>query len=256
MWVLSPFVALSLFSSIFYTAPPIRYGYHGLGEVFAGLNMGPVMVLGTYWIMTGRPSWGLIWNEEGYAASHEVVMSLKARIGASTLELVDGDITKQQVDAIVNAANAELAGGAGMDGAIHDAGGPEIMSACREIGGCPTGQAVLTTAGRLPADRVIHAGGPIYRDGEHGEAEQLASAYANAFTLAADNGLRTVAVPSLSTGAYGYPLEPAARVALGTAIAFLSGNPQVELIRFVLFGQDSYQAYRRVLSELVSTEKS
>ena len=181
-------------------------------------------------------------------------MTVQAKVGSTTLELVEGDITRQQVDAIVNAANDRLAGGGGVDGAIHAAGGPDIMAECREIGGCPTGQAVVTTAGRLAAKKVIHTVGPIYRDGAHGEAEQLASAYRSSLRLADEHGLETVAVPSLSTGAYGYPMEQAARVALRTALDFLGTRPRVKLIRFVLFGAEAFDAYRRVLAELAPAE--
>src|SRR5438093_6372220 len=163
-------------------------------------------------------------------------MTLRIAVGTSTIELVEGDITRQQVDAIVNAANAQLAGGGGVDGAIHRVGGSTIMTECRKIGGCPTGRAVATNAGMLDAEKVIHAVGPVYRDGRQGEAEQLASAYSSAFGLAEELGLRTLAVPSLSTGAYGYPMEEAARVALNTAIDFLREHRGVDLIRFVLLG--------------------
>ena len=182
-------------------------------------------------------------------------MDLHADIGSSRIELVKGDITLQRVDAIVNAANPQLAGGGGVDGAIHQAGGPEIMAECRKIGGCPTGQAVSTTAGRLPAKKVIHVVGPVYRDGNQGEPKQLAAAYNAAFKMAAEHGLKSVAVPSLSTGAYGYPMENAARVALGTAIEFLGSHPEVELIRFVLFGSDAFDTFQIVFTELAPTQR-
>ena len=118
-------------------------------------------------------------------------MTLRFRIGSSTIELVEGDITQQQVDAIVNAANAQLAGGAGVDGAIHSVGGPDILAECKTIGGCLTGEAVATTAGRLEAKKVIHAVGPRYRDGKHGEPKQLASAYSSALELAAQHGFKS-----------------------------------------------------------------
>ena len=128
--------------------------------------------------------------------------------------MTQGDITQADTEAIVNAANSRLAGGGGVDGAIHRAGGPEIMAECRKIGSCPTGEAVITTAGRLKAKKVIHTVGPIYR-GRAEDPRLLANAYLNSLDLAAERGLRTVAFPSLSTGAYGYPLEAAAKVALG-----------------------------------------
>jgi len=181
-------------------------------------------------------------------------MDTCVRIGELSLELVEGDITRQKVDAVVNAANARLAGGGGVDGAIHRAGGPAIMAACREIGGCPTGQAVATTAGDLDAKKVIHAVGPIYSGGDQGEAVLLASAYRSAFQLAADEGLETIATCSLSTGAYGYPVSQAARIALSTAMEFLAGQTQIRLIRFVLFGAETYHVYRRMLEEIAPTQ--
>lgn len=182
-------------------------------------------------------------------------MAVKVQLGASVLELVEGDITSQSVDAIVNAANAQLAGGGGVDGAIHTAGGPDIMTECRRIGGCPTGEAVMTGAGRLKAKKVIHAVGPRWRDGKSGEPAQLASAYRNAFVLAEQNGLKTVAVPSISTGAYGYPMQDAARVAIGTALEFLAVHPRVELIRFVLSDAKGFAAYRQQLEEQAPTQR-
>ncbi len=182
-------------------------------------------------------------------------MAVKVQLGASVLELVEGDITKQSVDAIVNAANAHLAGGGGVDGAIHEAGGPDIITECRRIGGCPTGKAVMTGAGRLKAKKVIHAVGPRWLDGKSGEAEQLASAYRSAFTIAAENELKTVAVPSISTGAYGYPVQDAARVAIGAALEFLATHPTVELIRFVLFDAQAFNTYRQQLEEQAPTQR-
>src|SRR5438093_9837213 len=134
--------------------------------------------------------------------------------GSSRLELVEGDITRQDTEGIVNAANSSLVGGGGVDGAIHRTGGPTIMEECRKIGGCPTGEARITGAGRLAAKKVIHTVGPIYRDGRHGEPGLLASAYRSSLELASESGLKSVAFPSISTGAYGYPMDEAARVAL------------------------------------------
>jgi O-acetyl-ADP-ribose deacetylase (regulator of RNase III) len=175
------------------------------------------------------------------------------KIGASTLELVEGDITTQDTEAIVNAANSTLLGGGGVDGAIHRTGGPQILEECRKIGGCPTGEARITTGGRLLAKRVIHTVGPVYRDGRSGEAELLAGAYHNSLRLASERGIKTVAFPSISTGAYGYPLAEAARVALGTVIEYLRAHPDIALVRFVLFGQPALKAYETVLATLVPT---
>ena len=175
-------------------------------------------------------------------------------VGTSQIELVQGDITVQDTDAIVNAANSRLAGGGGVDGAIHRAGGPEIMEECRRAGGCPTGEARMTGAGRLRARKVVHAVGPVYRDGRHGEPELLASAYGASFALARGAGLRTIAFPAISTGAYGYPVEEAARIALGVARRFLESNPQIEMARFVLFSREDYGAYARALQEVMRGE--
>ncbi|MCA1990182.1 MAG: O-acetyl-ADP-ribose deacetylase, partial [Desulfarculus sp.] len=168
-------------------------------------------------------------------------------IGKTRLVLLQGDITRQEVDAIVNAANSRLAGGGGVDGAIHAAGGPEIMAECRKLGGCPTGQAVITTGGRLPAKRVIHAVGPIYR-GRPEDALLLASAYRSSIDLAAVHGIRRIAFPSLSTGAYGYPLGEAAAIALQTVkAAILAHDDAFDEVRFVLFGHEAHEAFREAL---------
>jgi len=171
-------------------------------------------------------------------------------IGQTRLELVKGDITQQDTEAIVNAANQWLAGGGGVDGAIHRAGGPQIMEECRRLGGCPTGQARLTNGGRLKARYVIHAVGPVYRGGGYGEAELLASAYRSSLELAARHGIRSLAFPSLSTGAYGYPVDEAAHIALSTVIAYLEAHKDIDLVRFVLDTDDTYRAYRQALDDL------
>jgi O-acetyl-ADP-ribose deacetylase (regulator of RNase III) len=171
--------------------------------------------------------------------------------GAATLELRLGDITRQAADAIVNAANSRLAGGGGVDGAIHRAGGPTIMEECRRIGGCPTGETVITTAGRLPAKWVFHAVGPIYRDGQHGEPDLLASVYRSALDRADELGARTIALPSISTGAYGYPLAEAAAIALRTTASHLaSPKTGIRKATFVLFDGRTLAAYERALAEL------
>ena len=169
------------------------------------------------------------------------------------IELVRGDITEQGTDAIVNAANSTLLGGGGVDGAIHRAGGPEILAECRELGGCPTGEAKITRGGRLPARHVVHAVGPVYRDGRHGEPELLASAYRRSLEVARENGLTSLAFPSISTGAYRYPIDQAARIALSTVRDFLSLNPQIGLVRFVLFSDADLAAYRAVAGEILAT---
>lgn len=173
------------------------------------------------------------------------------RIGASTLELVRGDITRQATDAIVNAANQTLLGGGGVDGAIHRAGGPAILAECRRLGGCRTGDAKITTGGRLPARHVIHTVGPVYRDGKHGEPELLASAYRRSLEVASANGLRSVAFPSISTGAYSYPVEEAAGIALSTVADYLRAHPDIELVRFVLFSAADLAAYERAAARVL-----
>ena len=179
-------------------------------------------------------------------------MSACLSVGPCLLELVQGDITEQRVDAIVNAANSRLAGGGGVDGAIHRRGGPAIMAETREKypKGCPTGSAVISGAGRLPAKYVIHAVGPIYRDGRHREADLLASAYRKSLDLAVTHECQSVAFPALSCGAYGYPLEDAAHVALGTVMSYLQENKKPPLVRFVLFGQQTYDTFLKVLTDL------
>lgn len=178
---------------------------------------------------------------------------MEVRIKNAVLSLAEGDITKEETDAIVNAANAKLAGGGGVDGAIHRAGGPSIMEACRKIGGCPTGQAVITTGGNLKARHAIHTVGPVYRDGTKGEAELLGSAYRESLRLASRHGLKSIAFPSISTGAYGYPLEEAAAVSLGTVIEYLEAKQDIRLVRFVLFGRKTYDVFAAVLAKLMKS---
>jgi len=175
---------------------------------------------------------------------------MKISINKSTLELVGGDITKQATEAIVNAANSTLLGGAGVDGAIHQAGGPQILEECKKIGGCPTGEARITMGGKLSAKYVIHAVGPVYRGGKKGEAQLLASAYQSSLALASQYQIQSISFPSISTGAYNYPMEEAARIALTTVRDYLQDHPEIKLVRFVLFGQAAYETYCQVLDQL------
>lgn len=172
-------------------------------------------------------------------------------IGTSRLELVEGDITRQDTEAIVNAANTTLLGGGGVDGAIHRAGGPEILAECKKIGGCPTGEARISTGGRLQARWVIHTVGPVYRDGKHGEPELLANAHQSCLRLASERGIKSLAFPSISTGAYGYPMADAARIGLHSVIAYLQDHPEIQLVRFVLFGQAALRIHEEALESLV-----
>jgi O-acetyl-ADP-ribose deacetylase (regulator of RNase III) len=163
------------------------------------------------------------------------------------IELVIGDITRQEVDAIVNAANSTLLGGGGVDGAIHRAGGPSIVAECRDLGGCPTGDVKATGAGDLPAKHVLHAVGPIWRGGGEREPDQLASCHRRAIEFAAALGDRTVAFPAISTGAYGYPLELAAPVAIQATLEAMRAHPRVELARFVFLDERTLAPYRAAL---------
>jgi O-acetyl-ADP-ribose deacetylase (regulator of RNase III) len=173
------------------------------------------------------------------------------QINQGIVELVEGDITDEETDAIVNAANSGLRGGGGVDGAIHRAGGPSIMAACRRIGVCPTGQAVITTGGNLKAKHVIHTVGPVYRDGTKGEADLLASAYLSSLKLAAAQGLKSIAFPAISTGVYGYPVAEAARIALATAIEYLRQHTDLEVVRFVLFDRQTYDIFAGEMKKLI-----
>ena len=158
---------------------------------------------------------------------------MKAEQVRNRIEIVEGDVTKQRVDAIVNAANTTLLGGGGVDGAIHRAAGPELLEECRALGGCPTGQAKITKGYKLPAKWVIHTVGPVWRDGQHGEEELLASCYRNSLALAEQKGVRTIAFPSISTGAYGFPMERAARIAVTEIKTFLERNSSMEKVVLV-----------------------
>lgn len=167
------------------------------------------------------------------------------------LEIVTGDITRQAVDAIVNAANTSLLGGGGVDGAIHRAAGPELLEECRTLGGCPTGQARITRGYRLPARHVLHTVGPVWSGGQRGEDELLASCYRSCFDLARQHGLRSIAFPSISTGAYRFPIRRASRIALAEIRRALEARPELEKVIVVCFEPSVYDEYRTALEELV-----
>jgi O-acetyl-ADP-ribose deacetylase (regulator of RNase III) len=184
---------------------------------------------------------------------------MELRVGKTKLRLIQGDITDQETDAIVNAANSTLMGGGGVDGAIHRKGGPKILEECKKIRatqwpeGLPTGKAVITSGGNLKARYVIHTVGPVWRGGDKGEPELLADAYRNSLALAVANGLKTIAFPSISTGAYGYPIEKASRVALRTVKQFLEKEDKLDEVVFVLFSQHDFKVYEATARELFGT---
>jgi len=174
---------------------------------------------------------------------------MSSRMILDRIEVVEGDITKQAVDAIVNAANTTLLGGGGVDGAIHRAAGPELLAESRTLGGCATGQAKITRGHRLAAKWVIHTVGPVWRNGRHGEEELLASCYRSCFALAEQQGIRTIAFPSISTGAYGFPMERAARIAVRETKKFLEGKTSIERVLLVCFGEDAREIHSQALEE-------
>ncbi len=175
---------------------------------------------------------------------------MKRTFGRGAVEILEGDLTEQAVDAIVNAANTSLLGGGGVDGAIHRAGGPAILAECRSLGGCETGDAKITTGGNLPARHVIHTVGPIYRDGRSGEPELLASCHRRSLEVAHENGLRTIAFPAISCGVYGYPIPDAANIAIGTTANVLRREDGIDLVLFVLFDAGACAAFGRVLENI------
>ncbi len=167
------------------------------------------------------------------------------------IELQQGDITNLEVDAIVNAANSRLAGGGGVDGAIHRAAGhARLQAACRKLGGCETGDAKITPGFNLPAKFIIHTVGPVYNDGQHGEPEQLASCYRRSLEVAVENGAHSVAFPAISTGVYGYPFDAATETALRTVADFLGDNGAIKRVVFVFFGQEDYERAKGIRTRL------
>jgi O-acetyl-ADP-ribose deacetylase len=184
----------------------------------------------------------------------QAMSEFAARFASTTVVLKRGDITAEKVDVIVNAANSSLLGGGGVDGAIHRAGGPAILEECRAIrerqGGCPTGEAVITTAGRLASRWVVHTVGPVWRGGREGEPDRLRRAYLNSLKLAADHGARTIAFPAISTGIYGYPVEQAARVAIEAAQEFAKRDSRLSEIRFILFSDRDLELYQDALAQV------
>ena len=165
----------------------------------------------------------------------------------SEIAILRGDITKVEVDAIVNAANTTLLGGGGVDGAIHRAAGPELLAECRTLRGCRPGEAKITRGYRLPARFVIHTVGPVWRGGKHDEAQTLANCYRNSLQLALENEIKTIAFPAISCGAYGYPIEEAAQIAFKTTRDFLATSEEIQKVIFVVWGEDVYDAYRENL---------
>lgn len=168
---------------------------------------------------------------------------IQKQIAGATLVLLRGDITLQDTDAIVNAANSGLLGGGGVDGAIHRAAGPELLDECRTIGGCPTGEARITKGYRLTAKYVVHAVGPVWHGGSQNEDRLLADAYRNSLRLAVENGVRTIAFPSISTGVYGFPIERASRIAVTAVEVFVKNHPEIREVRFVTFSQHDEDVY-------------
>jgi O-acetyl-ADP-ribose deacetylase (regulator of RNase III) len=187
---------------------------------------------------------------------------MEFKVGNATLQLVRGDITDVEADAIINAANSSLLGGGGVDGAIRRKGGPKILEECRRIrdtqwpDGLPTGKAVITSGGNLKAKHVIHTVGPVWLGGFHVEAELLKQAYRNSLKLAVANGLKTIAFPSISTGAYGYPIEEASRIAAGTVKNFLEKEDKLDRVSFVLFTELDFQIYVKAVEDSISRNGS
>ena len=178
----------------------------------------------------------------------------KIVIENKVVELINGNIAEQDTEAVVNAANTSLLGGGGVDGAIHRAAGPELLEYCKTLGGCRTGEAKITPGFNLKSKYIIHTVGPVYRDGKHGEAELLARCYQNSLELAVKEKIKSLSFPSISTGAYRYPFQEASEIALQTVLDFLKSHPYPELVRFVLFGEEGFNIYKKTLSGLCKVE--
>ncbi|MBM4331623.1 MAG: O-acetyl-ADP-ribose deacetylase [Deltaproteobacteria bacterium] len=176
---------------------------------------------------------------------------MEARAGQAVIELLQGDITEQDTEAIVNAANRTLLGGGGVDGAIHRAAGPQLLSECRTLGGCETGDAKITRGYKMKARHVIHTVGPVYHSAGQKAPELLARCYRRSLEVASENNLKSIAFPSISTGAYGYPLREAAPIALKTVADYLNSHEGIQTVRFILFGKEAYEAYEEALKDLL-----
>jgi len=172
------------------------------------------------------------------------------------ISIVESDITKLDVDAIVNAANESLLGGGGVDGAIHRAAGPKLLEECRTLGRCPTGEAKITRGYKLPARHVIHTVGPVWHGGKHNEEELLARCYRNSLTLAEKHGLRSIAIPAISTGVYGFPVDRAAKIAVREVRTFLEKNQTIDKVLLVCFGEGAYRCFQQALKELENPKRS
>lgn len=175
---------------------------------------------------------------------------MQINVNKSSVKLIQGDISKQETDAIVNAANTSLLGGGGVDGAIHRAGGPAILEECIKIGGCKTGDAVLTTAGKMKAKKVVHTVGPVWNGGKYNEDALLASCYRRSLEVADENSIKSVSFPSISTGAYRFPLERATRIALQTVRNYLSGATKIQEVVFVLFDEGTLKGFENAMKEI------